>query len=164
MKNSVKQAQEEPLKVNVSLDIKGPQKLPWPYKDESISELVVCDVFEYVPGKDRGKFMDEVYRVLIPEGKANFMLAYWNTARAIQDYRYEWPPLCEQSFLYFNKGWRDTNKLKLDMICDFDFTYGYNVDPDTSSRSDEVRSFNLKNYTNVVQVLQIMLTKRSATK
>src|SRR5436190_24204554 len=68
----------------------------WKVKSGSIDELTCVGVFEYVPGKLRGKFMDEVYRVLAPEGKATFTVPYWNSNRAVQDYRYEWPPLCEQ--------------------------------------------------------------------
>jgi hypothetical protein len=104
--------------------------------------------------------MDEVFRVLEPAGKATFIVRYWNTAAAMQDYRYEWPPLTEQSFLYFNKGWRNANGLKLGLACDFDFTYGYSVDTDTANRSDETRAFNIRNYNNVVNALQVSLVKK----
>src|SRR5882724_9714650 len=99
----VKPEEKEPVKVDVLADISHPQEFPWSYADDSIDELMCAGVFEYVPGKLRGKFMDEVYRVLVPNGKATFTVPYWNTARGMWDFRYEWPPLCEQSFLYFNK-------------------------------------------------------------
>src|SRR5205085_5756293 len=85
-------------------------------KDEipgKIKELTVIGVFEYIPGKLRGKFMDEVYRMLAPDGKATFVVPHWQSTRGFQDFRYAWPPLCEQSFLYFNKSWREANKLDL---------------------------------------------------
>jgi Methyltransferase domain len=149
-----------PKAIDVKKDVADPQSYPWPLKDGSVSELTCIDVFEFVPGNERGKFMDEIYRVLVPGGKASFTVRYWNTAVAIQDYAYTWPPLCEQSFLYFNKGWREANGLKRSIKCDFDFTYGYTVEPNTAARSDETRSFSLKFYTNVVQALQILLVKR----
>ena len=68
--------------------------------------------------------------------------------------------VCEQSFLYFNKGWREVNKLELGIECDFDFTYGYSVEPDTSTRNEETKSYNSKYFNNVVQGLQVLLTKR----
>lgn len=146
--------------LDIQKDIADPQKFPWPVKSGSISEIVCANVFEFIPGGLRGKFMDECYRVLGPSGKMTVATRYWNSAAAIQDYRYAWPPVVESSFLYFNKGWRDNNKLELGLACDFDFTYGYNVEPDTANRSEETRSFNIKHYANVINVLQVVLTKR----
>jgi len=150
----------ELIKVDVLTDIPSYDSFPWPYEDNSVDELTCAGVFEFVRGKHRGTFMDEAYRVLKPEGKMAIAVPYWNTARGFQDFRYEWPPLCEQSFLYFNKGWREQNNLKLDLKCDFDFTYGYTPDPETAARNEESRSFYIKHYTNCVDALHLMLTKR----
>jgi hypothetical protein len=147
-------------KVNISTDIKDPQVFPWKYKDGSVKEITCENVFEYVPGKMRGKFMDEVYRVLANDGKATFVVPYWNSARGIQDYRYEFPCITEQSFMYFNKGWRESNKLELNLKCDFDFTYGYTAEPETAARSDDSRSFYIKHYNNTILALHLILTKR----
>jgi hypothetical protein len=69
----------------------------------------------------------------------------------------------EVSFMYFNKGWRKANGLEdRGLVCDFDFTYGYAVAPDVSQRSDETRTFAIRNYLNSVQNLQLVLTKRPA--
>jgi hypothetical protein len=155
-----KKKEVKPLVIDVKKDVANPQSYPWPYKDNSVSELTCADVLEFVPGKNRPRFMDEIYRILVPDGKAAFVVRYWNTQSAVQDYMYEWPPLTEQSFLYFNKGWREANGLKRSLACDFDFTYGYSVDPDTASRNDETRAFNVKNYCNAVSALQLVLTKR----
>jgi hypothetical protein len=155
-----KAKKSEPIVLDIQKDIKEPQKFPWPVKSGSIAEITCANVFEFVPGKLRGEFMDECYRVLVTGGKASFAVRYWNSAAAIQDYLYEAPPLCEQSFLYFNKGWREANGLNRPLKCDFDFTYGYSVDPETAARNDETRSFAIKNYSNCVQVLQVVLTKR----
>lgn len=151
--------QSKIVKLDVRTDIKNPSNLPWKYKNESIDELMCAGVLEFIPGKLRGKIMDEIYRVLKPTGKAAITVAYWNSAMGIQDYRYEWPPIAEQSFLYFNKGWRDANKLELDLKCDFDFTYGYTAEAETAARNEESRSFNIKHYTNCVNALHVMLTK-----
>jgi hypothetical protein len=155
-----KKAEKQPVVIDIKNDISNPTKYPWPYKDGSVSELTCANVFEFIPGPERPKFMDEVYRVLEDGGKANFLVRYWNNASAYQDYAYEWPPLCEQSFLYFNAGWRKTNGLDRPMKCNFDFVYGYDVEPDTANRHDEVRSHNIKYFNNVVQILRLQLTKR----
>ncbi len=149
-----------PVRLDIRADVKEPCKFPWKYKTGSIDEVECVGVFEYVPGKLRGQFMDEVYRVLSPTGKATFAVHYWNTTRGIQDYRCEWPPLCEQSFLFFNKSWREANKLDLKLKCDFDFTYGYNIEAETAARNEESRSFYIKHYTNCIDAMHLMLTKR----
>jgi hypothetical protein len=123
------------IKVDVLKDVPNYLEYPWPYDDNSVMELTCAGVFEYIAGKQRGRFMDEVYRVLSPEGKAAFMVPYWNSARGCQDFRYEWPPVCEQSFIYFNKGWREANKIDMDIVCDFDFC----IAPDTLVLTTDLR-------------------------
>ena len=159
--------QEKP-DLDVLIDVVDPQTFPWRTKhnphenieSNSLKRITCIGVFEYVPGKLRGEFMDELYRVLEEGGKATFVTAYFNSARGFQDFRYEWPPLCEQSFLYFNKGWRETNKIETTLICDFDFTYGYSFEPETESRNNDSKSFWVKRYSNCVEGLHITLTKK----
>jgi hypothetical protein len=106
------------------------------HKDNSVKEASVLGLLEFVAGYDRGLFMDELWRVLVPEGKATIICAYWNTAQGTQDFLYEYPPLCEQSFLFFNKAWREANKLTdRGLTCDFDFC----VDPDTLVFTSDLR-------------------------
>ena len=147
------------LKVNLHEVKHDLTKFPWPYKSSSISELTCFHKLEYIPAKMRVPFMEEIFRILVTGGKATFLAFYWTSPRSIQDPAAEWPPLCEQSFLYFNKGWRETNGLPA-IKCDFDFTYGYQADPETAARSQESQSFWLKHYLNTATDLQIVLTKR----
>ena len=142
----------------VSFDVK---KFPWPLKSESVTELVIPMVLNYIPGEDRGKFMDEVYRVLVTEGSAQVAVPYYTSMRAIQDYAGQWPPFCEASFMYFNRAWRAVNHPERDLKCNFDFTYGYQADQETASKNDEVRAFWIKHYINVVLDLTVMLTKKA---
>lgn len=154
------------IELITSLDVKSIIKdptilpaLPLEYEDDSMTEINVYGVLEYIPGTLRGVFMDELYRILAPGGKIAISVPYWNTQKAVQDYRYQWPPVTEQSFLYFNKNWREANKIETDLKCNFDFTYGYTAEAETAARSDESRSFYIKHYTNCVDVLHLLLTK-----
>jgi len=140
--------------------VKHPKAFPWDIKTGSIDEAVCIGILEFIPGKIRGAFMDEIFRVLKPGGKCQVVVPYWNTQAAIQDYRHEWPPMTEQSFLYFNKAWREQNKLDIGLKCDFEFNYGYNFDAEMMARNDEGKAFYIKHYTNSVQALQIMLIKK----
>lgn len=106
--------------------------------------------------------MDELWRVLIPEGKVTIIVPYWSSMRSVQDFTHEWPPVAESSFLYFNKTWREQNKIDHYLCkCDFDFGYGYIADPETAGRNTESQSFWIKHYTNAISDLQVVLTKRA---
>ena len=140
----------------VQIDV---NKFPWEFKKESVDEVWYHFGFQRVPGRLRGKFMEELYRILKPSGKATFVTPYYSSMRSIMDYSYEWPPICEMSYLYFNKGWREQNKAP-ELACDFDFGYGYVLDPEAQTKAQEVQSFWVKHYVNSVFDLQVVLTKR----
>lgn len=106
--------------------------------------------------------MDELWRVLVPGGKCTFIVPYWSSARAVQDPLAAWPPLCEQSFLYFNKKFREDNKIQAlyEIRCDFDFGFGYSLDNETATKADDTRPFWTKHYVNAINDLQLVVTKR----
>ena len=133
---------------------------PWKLKDASVAEAYSAYLFNRIPAGKRGQFMDELWRVLVPGGKCTMIVPYWTSARSVQDPTSEWPPLCEQSFLYFNRKFREDNKVCLEMRCDFDFVYGYTLDSETQLRPDDTRPFWIKHYANAVNDLQLVLTKR----
>jgi hypothetical protein len=106
--------------------------------------------------------MDEVYRVLEPEGKATFLVPYYSSMRCAADFFSEWPPISEFSFLYFNRKWREDNKAHPELKCDFDFNYGYTVEQDVASRNQETQAVWIKRNINTVQDLHVNLVKRKA--
>lgn len=137
-----------------------PIKFPWPLKDESVEEAFSGYLLNRIPAKLRGKFMDELYRVLVPSGKAIIVVPYWSSPRAIQDATSEWPPLCEQSFLYYNKQFREINKERNTCTCDFEAVAGYALEQETVGRNDDTRPFWMKHYLNTVNDLHVTLTKK----
>jgi hypothetical protein len=149
-----------PVVINLSEISHSLIEFPWPYQDASINEFQCVHLLQKVPGKLRGNFMDEVWRVLVPEGKIFIAVPYYSSLRSIVDYAYEWPPFSEWSFLYFNKEWRTNNKVHPELKCDFDFTYGTLPDPETKTRTPEVQADWSKHRLNVVTDLQISLIKR----
>jgi ubiquinone/menaquinone biosynthesis C-methylase UbiE len=137
-------------------------KFPWPFKDGSVDELHSNQFFEHIPQNLRIPFMDECYRVLKVGAKFTVIAPYYTSMRAIQDPTHEWPPISEATFLYFNKKWREDNKLTHYLgKCDFDFTYGYNISAEWNARNDEAKMFAIKHYNNVVTDIQVVLTKRA---
>lgn len=136
-------------------------QFPWPWKDASTEEIHTSHFFEHIPQMTRPKFMDECYRILIPGGKMTVIVPYYSSMRAVQDYHHQWPPICEASFLYFNREWRKANKLDhYEVHCDFDFAYGYAIAPEIQSRNQEYRDVAVRNYINSVMDLHVSLTKK----
>ena len=132
------------------------------YESDSVDEMIVSNTLEYLESSDRVKLLAEIYRVLKPGSKCLILVPYWSSARAVQDPLIQWPPMCEQSFLYYNKEWRKTNGVEHYPInCDFDFVYGYQVDAALQGRNAEMQQFAIKNYTNAVSALHVTLTKKA---
>ena len=104
---------------------------PWPFEDNSVDEAYCGHYFEHVPGRGRPRFMDELYRICKPGASITIVCPHWKSERSIQDFTHEWPPLCDQSFLYFNKQARDNAGLSHYGIgCDFDLSRSYDGNDD----------------------------------
>ncbi len=131
----------------------------WPISDGCVEEVCCAFGFNRVPGKERPKWMDELWRVLVPGAKATIIVPYWTSPRSIQDPLSEWPPFSEQSFLYFNRKFREDNRQYQDWKSNFDFVYGYTLDQETTLRTDDTRPFWIKHYVGAVNDLQVVLTK-----
>jgi predicted SAM-dependent methyltransferase len=140
---------------------------PWPFESDSVDEVHCSHFFEHVPGLERPKFMDELYRVMKPKAQATIIVPYARSPRSIQDYTHQWPPLSEESFLYFNKTWREQNKLThglYDLKCDFDFGFAHVIDNAWAMRAEDARAFAIRHYWSVIADIQVILTKREITR
>lgn len=135
---------------------------PWPIDTESVDALNCSHFFEHLHGHQRVAFMEECWRVLKPGGQLVIIVPHWSSMRSVQDFTHQWPPVCETSFLYFNKDWRVTNKLThghYDINCNFNYSYGYSIDQEVSVRNQEYQLFAIKHYNNSVNDLYVTLTK-----
>lgn len=136
---------------------------PWPCDDGVVDGIHCSHFFEHIPGPLRPRFMDECCRVLKQGSQMVISVPDGDSHRAIQDYTHMWPPVVAESFLYFNKEWREREKLThgdYRMTCDFDFGYGYSLDQDIMLRSAEQQQFALKHYRNHSNDLVVTLTKK----
>lgn len=156
----------KPIKLNVGDSCPEgfkdtPSPIDWKlFKKESVEEFRCTYLFGQIPGKERGAFMDELWRVLIPGGKAMFITQYWTSFRAFMDYRSEWPPVVEQSYLYYNKAWRESQNVKW-CTCDFDIVgQGHVPDPEAGAKAQEVKDHWIKHYANAALDLHMVLQKR----
>lgn len=145
--------------VDIVMDL---DKYPWVFEDESVDEVNCSHYVEHV--ENLVKFIDEIYRILKVGGKVNILAPYYSSVRAWQDPTHK-RAISEYTFLYFNKQWRDQNKLEhYGIKSDFDFTYGYNMDTMWANRNEEARNFAIKHYINVVMDIQLVLVKRGEVK
>jgi hypothetical protein len=154
-------------------------KFPWTqFKDNSVDEIEISHFVEHIPHGDGYhdpffQFFDEVYRILKPaefdpanpniptKGFVNIVSPYYSSMRAWQDPTHQ-RAISEASFLYLNKEWRVTNLLDhYPVTCDFDFSYGYVMNPLWQTRNQETQSFAIQNYINAVSDIQVMLIKRA---
>ena len=141
--------------VDIVMDL---EKYPWKFEDDSVDAINVSHYLEHVT--DIIKFMDECYRIMKVGAQMSIVSPYYSSVRATQDPTHK-QFISEMTFLYYNKGWRDANKLShYGIKADFDFSYAYQFHPNWQTRSEEARNFALIHYINVVTDIQVVLTKR----
>ena len=151
--------------VDVVCDLNDSRQ-PWPWNDNSVGEVHCSHFFEHVSALIRPTFMDELWRVMAHGAKALFITPFARSYRATQDFTHAWPPITEQSYLYFNKGWREANKLThgyYDMKCDFDWMYADAMLADWAGKHEQQRAFAREHYMNVVEDLHVTLIARKET-
>jgi hypothetical protein len=72
-----------------------------PLPDECIDEAFGNQFLEHLGGKHRIRFMNDLYRVLVPGGLAVFDVPDSRSPYAAGDPTHKWPPFTETSFQYF---------------------------------------------------------------
>lgn len=107
-------------------------------------------------------FFDELYRVLKPGGRAEIVVPYLMSHRAFQDPTHR-RFICEASFSYLMKPWRDANRLDhYNVDCDFIAEACIPVtDPVEGARVPEVQAARRQHMWNVVHDMVIILRKKA---
>lgn len=139
----------------------------WILPDSSVEAIHCSHFLEHLTGLERVQFMNEVWRVLIPDGKAIFITPHWCSSRAYGDFTHQWPPVGEFFFWYLSKEWRKVNAPDNDIewnpdgyTCDLLFGYGYGMRQDLMSKHEEVRNFAMANYKEACQDIHATLTAK----
>jgi hypothetical protein len=142
----------------------------WPFDDDSVSEAFSSHVVEHaipVGGWHDGlcHFMNELYRVLEPEGTATIIHPYCKSNRAFQDpthSRY----IPEETWWYFNREARENMGLgHYPITSDFEVvnigqTFVQELSGDRTDwglRSNEAIAFAVRHYVNVIADLSVDL-------
>lgn len=133
----------------------------WPWDDNSVEEAHASHAVEHLTRPERIHFVNELFRVLVPGGKATIIVPHWNSTRAYGDLTHEWPPVVEFWLYYLDADWRKVNAPHNDRYtCDFKgATWGYNPHPELLSRNADYQQFALNHYKEAAQDMVATLTK-----
>jgi hypothetical protein len=126
-------------------------EFPWPIEDGSVEQVRCSHFFEHIPARLRPRFMEELYRIMKPGATGLIIVPALTSERAYWDFTHEWPPVCGNSFLYFNEKWRVENKLThgpYDIKCNFEFQAGALPSAEWQARARDAMMFAIKNYWN----------------
>jgi SAM-dependent methyltransferase len=139
----------------------------WPWKDASVEEIHSSHVLEHFSAVQRIHIFNEMYRVLIPNGRATIVTPHWASGRAYGDPSHQWPPVCEMSYYYLNKEWRAKNAPHTDIehsdggyTCDFDHSGGYSWHPEVAVRNLDYQMYAAKFLKEAAQDLMVTVTRR----
>jgi hypothetical protein len=133
---------------------------PWPWKNDSVSEVHSSHFLEHLTGEQRILFFNELYRVLVKDAKATIITPHWRSGRAYGDLTHQWPPVVEFFWYYLDKNWRAANAPHVGLNCDFACTWGYSLAHPWNLKNQEAQGFALNHYSEVAQDMITTCAKR----
>lgn len=133
----------------------------WILPDSSVDEVHCSHFVEHLTGPERIHFVNELWRVLKPGGKATIITPHWASCRAYGDLTHQWPPVSEFWFYYLSKAWRDSQAPHNDgYTCDFDAVWGYGMRPEIQTKNQEYQQYAMANYKEAITDMQATLTAK----
>lgn len=149
--------------VDVVLDLGS---APWPWGDNTVSEVHCSHFLEHLEAKGRIHFMNELHRVMIPGAQALIITPHWASNRAYGDLTHAWPPVSEMFYYYLNREWRVANAPHTDArwnpkgyTCDFAFGAAYNLHVALKDKNEEMKTFMQTWYKEACQDMLVQMTK-----
>lgn len=130
---------------------------PWKKIKSNVAVEIFCSHYiEHT--SDIKSFMEEIYRICQNKAIVTFLAPYYSSIRAMQDFTHK-RFISENTFLYFNQGWRKANKLEhYGVNCSFDICsvkYIYNAE--WATRAEAVKEWGRKHHINVVDDIEVIL-------
>jgi predicted SAM-dependent methyltransferase len=110
---------------------------PWPWREESVSEIHSSHFLEHLTAPERVTFFNESYRVLAWDGTVRIVTPHWSHDCAYGDPTHQWPPLSPWVALYLQKTWRIRNAPHTDAEQTGGFGYACDFDWKTSGTRDQ---------------------------
>ncbi len=142
-------------------------KEKWPYENESIEYVYCSHLVEHLTPWERAHFVNELYRVLKLDAKAQIVTPHWSSCRAYGDPTHVWPPVSEFWFYYLDKEWRAEHAPHTDIAndsrgftCDLEVQWGYALRSDVSIRNQEYQNFAMANYKDACQDIIATISRK----
>jgi hypothetical protein len=131
---------------------------PWPIESDSVEEVVCSHYFEHT--SKPMEFMNELHRIMKVGAKATLITPYYTSIRCWQDPTHK-NAISEATYYYYNKGWREMNKLNhYPITCDFDIQFGHSINQAWRGRNQQTLQFAISHYWNVIDDIHAILTKK----
>ena len=145
-------------------------EFPWPIESNSIYEARCSHFVEHIPHQLEGSnmmrnglvlFMEELYRVMMPQGIVTIMAPYYSSQRAWQDPTHI-RGITENTFRYFDKKWLESLGMgHYNIKADFEvLTTKMILDPEYESKNESAKQNAIRHFINVVLDIHIVLRKR----
>ena len=155
-------------KVKHVMDVR---KTPWKWATSSVDEIHCAHFLEHLTAVERCAFMNECWRVLIPDGKLPIIVPHWCSNRAYGDPTHQWPAISEMWFYYIKRDWRMANAPHTDASnwphgynCDFEAAWGYALHPQIASRNQEYQQHAMQFWKEAAQDTHATLKAIKTTK
>jgi SAM-dependent methyltransferase len=137
--------------------------------DNSVAEVHCSHFLEHLDHNqqrpERPRFMNEMWRVLVPGGRATIITPHWASNRAYGDFTHADKPVSEMFYSYLNKEWRKANAPDNDAefnpdgyTCDFDAQIGHRAHPEMQQADEVDKLFGLAWYKEAALDLHAILT------
>jgi hypothetical protein len=119
------------------------------------------DYLQKLDGDEQIAFMNELHRVLKPKSGCLIGTPYGSSTKAWQNPTNK-RPIYGETFLYYNKGFREQNNLRLPQItADFDVSFPFqSVDDTMKTRHHEVQMWMGKHLINTIHDMVALVVKR----
>ena len=133
----------------------------WPWPDGGVSEVYSSHFVEHLDSGERIHFVNELYRVLVPGGRATLVTPHWSSTRAYGDLTHKWPPVSESWYPHLDRRWRQENAPHEDAYtCDFEHRFDYGISNALATRPSAEQHFAILNYKDAAQDLIAHLLRR----
>ena len=139
--------------------------------DNSVSEVHCSHFLEHLEHNqrrpERVRFMNELWRVLVPGGMARIITPHWASNRAYGDFTHADKPVSEMFYAYLSREWRTRSAPDNDVKfnpdgydCDFETQLGHVVTADFQRKGADEKAFAIAWYKDAVDDLHAVLVAR----
>jgi transcription-repair coupling factor (superfamily II helicase) len=154
--------EKEKIKIEFIRDsVESIKNSEWQYAENSVDEINVLHVVEYLTADERINFVNKCFDTLKSGGKMSIISPYWCTSKTFGDLAMQWPPVSEAWYPHLSAEWRTKNNpLEKRYTCDFDGTWGYGMHPMIQTRNQEYQQHAIIFWKEAAQDLIATLIKK----